>query len=73
MQCRRPEFDPWVEKIPWRREWQPIPVFLPEETPWTEEPGALQPMGLQRVGQDLATTEIDKMRVAVISNFEMLF
>ena len=27
----RPEFDPWVGKIPWRREWQPIPVFLPGE------------------------------------------
>ena len=26
----RPGFDPWVGKIPWRREWQPIPVFLPE-------------------------------------------
>ena len=26
---RRPVFDPWVRKIPWRREWQPIPVFLP--------------------------------------------
>ena len=23
------EFDPWVRKIPWRREWQPTPVFLP--------------------------------------------
>ena len=21
-------FDPWVRKIPWRREWQPTPVFL---------------------------------------------
>ena len=41
--------------------------------PWTGEPGRLQLMGLQRVGHDLATTEIDKMRVAVISNFEMLF
>ena len=32
-QCRRPErcrFDPWVRKIPWRRAWQPTPVFLPE-------------------------------------------
>ena len=27
--CKRHEFDPWVEKIPWRREWQPTPVFLP--------------------------------------------
>ena len=27
----RPGFDPWVGKIPWRREWQPTPVFLPGE------------------------------------------
>ena len=25
-------FDPWVGKIPWKREWQPPPVFLPEES-----------------------------------------
>ena len=25
-------FDPWVEKIPWRRKWQPTPVFLPGES-----------------------------------------
>ena len=28
--CERPGFDPWVWKIPWRREWQPTSVFLPE-------------------------------------------
>ena len=30
-QCRRPGFDPWVEKIPWEREWLPTLVFLPGE------------------------------------------
>ena len=25
-------FDPWVGKMPWRRKWQPIPVFLPGES-----------------------------------------
>jgi len=25
-------FDPWVKKIPWRRMWQPTPVFLPGES-----------------------------------------
>ena len=30
-QCRRHRFKPWVGKIPWRREWQPTSVFLPEE------------------------------------------
>ena len=29
--CRRPGFDPRVKKIPWRREWQPTPVFLTGE------------------------------------------
>ena len=28
-QCRRPGFDPWVWKIPWRRKWQPTPVVSP--------------------------------------------
>ena len=31
LQCRRPRFDPWVGKIPWRRKWQLTPVFLPGE------------------------------------------
>ena len=31
LQCWRPGFDPWVRKIPWRRKWQPTPVFLPGE------------------------------------------
>ena len=52
LQCRRPRFDPWVGKIPWRRAWQPTPVFLLGESLWTEEPGGLQSMGLQRVGHD---------------------
>ena len=33
-QCRRHKrrgFDPWVRRIPWRRKWQPTPVFLPGE------------------------------------------
>jgi len=47
LQCGRPEFSPWVGKIPWRRAWQPTPVFLPGESPWTEEPGGLQSMGSQ--------------------------
>ena len=28
LQCRRPGFDLWVGKIPWRRKWQPTPVLL---------------------------------------------
>ena len=27
LQCGRPGFDPWVGKVPWRRAWQPTPIF----------------------------------------------
>ena len=30
---------PGLGRSPWRRAWQPTPVFLPGESLWTEEPG----------------------------------
>ena len=44
------QFDPWDGKIPWRREWQPTPVFLPEEFHGQRSlrPGRLQSMGSER-------------------------
>ena len=32
-QYRRRRLDPWVGKIPWKRKWQPTPVFLPGASP----------------------------------------
>ena len=49
LQCRRTEFDPWIGKIPWRREWQPTPVFPPEEF------HGQRSLGSQRVGHDWET------------------
>ena len=54
-QCRRHKrrgFDPWVGKIPWRRAWQPTAIFLPGESPWSEEADELPSMRSQRVGHD---------------------
>ena len=31
LQCGRPWFHPWIGKTPWKKEWQPTPVFLPGE------------------------------------------
>ena len=45
---KRCKFDPCVGKVPWGRAWQPTPVFLPGEFPWTEEPGGLQSMGSRK-------------------------
>ena len=51
-------------KILWRRAWQPTPVFLPGESPWTEEPGGLWSMGSQRAGHDWATKHSTAQPVA---------
>ena len=44
---------PWVGKIPWRKKWQPTPVFLPGES----HRGACQATvhGVARVRHNLAT------------------
>ena len=42
---RRPSLMPGLGRFPWRRAWQPTPVFLPRESPQTEEPGGLQSIG----------------------------
>ena len=38
-QCKRQRrcgFSAWAGKVPWRRAWQPTPLFLPGESPWTK-------------------------------------
>ena len=54
LQCGRPGFDLWVGKREDLLEeaWQPPPLFLPGESPWTEEADGLQSLGSQRVGND---------------------
>ena len=47
-QCRKHGFDPWVRKIPWRRKWQPTPVFLPGES-HGQELSRLQSTGSQEL------------------------
>ena len=32
MRRQRPGLRRWVRKMPWKREWEPTPVFLPEES-----------------------------------------
>ena len=54
-QCKRHKrwgLDPWLGKTPFRRAWQPTPISLPGESPWTEMPGGVQSLGLQRVEHD---------------------
>ena len=45
LQCRRPGFDPQFGKIPWRRAWQPTPVFLPGESHGQKNLASYSPWG----------------------------
>ena len=38
-------FDPWVGKVPWRRKWQPTPVFLPGKSHGQMSLGGYCPWG----------------------------
>ena len=53
---RRRGFDPWVGKIPWKRTWQPTPVFLPGKShgqrSLVDYSPCNSPRGHERVGHD---------------------
>ena len=48
LQCRRPGFNPWVGKIPWRRKWQPTPVFLPGKSHGQRSLAGYSPWGRKK-------------------------
>ena len=50
---RRRRFDPWVGKSPWRKKWQPTPVFFPEKSHGQRSLAAYSPWG----HKELDTTE----------------
>ena len=59
-QCRshkRPGFNPWVGKSPWRRRWQPTPVFWPGESHGQRSLAGYSPRD-RRVRHDWASEHI---------------
>ena len=44
--CKRLGFDPWVGKIPWRRAWQPMRVYLPRKSHGQKSLAGYIPWGL---------------------------
>ena len=61
-QCRRCGFDPWVGKIPWRRKWQPTPVFLPGEFHGQRSLAGYSSWGGKRVRHNLATKQQQRIK-----------
>ena len=57
-QCRigkRLGFNPWVRKIPWRRAWQPAPIFLPGESHGQRSLAGYSPWGHKELDMTEAT------------------
>ena len=61
--CRKCSFNSYIRKIPWRRKWQPTPVFLPRKIPWTQEPGGPKSIGLQRARHNWVCMKCTNRRV----------
>ena len=63
-QCTRLRFNPWVRKVPWRRKWQPTPVFLPGKSPGQRHQAGYSPWGCK----ELDTTERLQTHTHIFSN-----
>ena len=57
LHCRRCRINPWVAKIPWRRKWQLILVFLPGKSHEQRSLVGYSPWGCNRVGHDSVTKQ----------------
>ena len=61
-------FDLWIRKIPWRRKWQPTPVFLPEKFHGQRSLAGYSPWG----HKDSDTTECAHTLKTMVSTSEVL-
>ena len=61
---RRWGFHPWVEKIPWRRKWQPTPGFLPGKSYGERSLVGCSPWG----HKELDVTELRSVHVETTGN-----
>ena len=52
---KRCGFDPWVEKMPWRRKWQPTVVFLPGKLHGHRSLAGYSPWGRKELDMTEAT------------------
>ena len=55
--CKKHKLNTWIGKIPWRRKWQPTPVFLRGKSHGQRSLVGYSPWGYKRFGQDLVTKQ----------------
>ena len=69
----RPGFDPWVGKIPWRRERLPTPVFWPREFQGLYSPWSLKELGMTKRLSLTIETELGVFTVYLLSLLLLLY
>ena len=62
--CGRLRFSLWVEKTPWRRKWQPTPVFLPGKTHGQGSLAGYSLWGHKSVQYNLTTKQQQEKKVS---------
>ena len=70
---KRHSFDPWVGKIPWRRKWQPIPVFLPGASHGLRCQQDYSPWGCKVSDTSEATEHSPSAVISEFGNFDLIF
>ena len=70
--CKRRRFDPWVRKIPWRRAWQPTPVFLPGEPHRQRSLAGYSPWGYKESDMTEAT-QLIQTKLPITGKFNSIY
>ena len=68
LQCRRCGFDPWVGKIPFKKKWQPTPVFLPCNSHGQKNPVGYSPWDCK----ESDTTGLLTLSLVILSSWVLL-
>ena len=70
-ECRRSRrccFGPWVGKMPWKRKWQPAPVFLPGESHGQRSLAGCSPWGRKESDTTEATQHAHMLKSVYVSS-----
>ena len=75
LQCRILGFDPWLRKIPWKRTWQPTPVFLPRKFHGQRSLAGFSPWIIKELDrtQRLKSNNNNNFILYVLTTFSFLF
>ena len=71
--CRRGRCSPLVRKIPWRRKWQPTPVFLSGKSHGQRSLVVYSPWGCKRVGCNFVTKQQQQKILLYCFSFSKYF